>query len=226
MANWSVLCCEAARADKLTIWAALMYFPNPAAILDVTARGPWRWTAAAAHTLNSAVPVGGLTVLLSPDRCKEWTRPKMTAMRGAEPLEAVDVCRSAKGTCKLLSYRLSLYSHCHDTMLSERRRCGLFLFLKHMHFARGPQLEAGESNHKRRCTSAIKSEWCSHLIVSLPHSASRPPSCWECCHGSGSELSGSVHPSLSLNYGCAAEIANQPLRSAGEEEEIVWIYFD
>lgn len=35
------------------------------------------------------------------------------------------------------------------------------------------------------------------------------------------ELSGSLHPSLSLNYGCAAEIANQPLRSAGEEEEIV-----
>lgn len=29
-----------------------------------------------------------------------------------------------------------------------------------------------------------------------------------------------------LNCGFAAEIANQALRSAGEEEEIVWIYFD
>lgn len=29
-----------------------------------------------------------------------------------------------------------------------------------------------------------------------------------------------------LNCGFAAEIANQALRSTGEEEEIVWIYFD
>lgn len=146
----------------------------------------------------------------------------------------------ATGGCWCLSFfkkeRASFYHIASRYTLTAMTRCcqrgadaarSLFFFLKkHMHFARGPQLEAGESSHKRRCTSAIKSEWCSHLIVSLPHSASRPPSCWECCHGSGSELSGSVHPSLSLNYGCAAEIANQPLRSAGEEEEIVWIYFD
>lgn len=53
------------------------------------------------------------------------------------------------------------------------------------------------------------------------------PSCWERCHGSGRELSDSLHPSISLNYGCAAEIANQPLRSAwrggGDCVNIFWL---
>lgn len=60
----------------------------------------------------------------------------------------------------------------------------------------------------------------------LPLSAVTP-SCWERCHGSDRELSDSLHPSISLNYGCAAEIANQPLRSAwrggGDCVNIFWL---
>lgn len=135
MANRSVLCCEADRADKLTIWAALMYFPNPAAILDVTARGLWRWTAAAAHTLNSAGPVGGLTVSLSPDRCKEWTRPKMTAMRGAEPPEAVDVCRSSKRNVQafIISPLVILLLPWHDVVREAQMLLVPFFLKKKTH---------------------------------------------------------------------------------------------
>lgn len=158
MANWFVHCCTRTKADKLTIRAMLMYFPNPAAILDVTA----------SVTLGSSCSPH--SQFCSPCWWSDSFIESRQMYRMDETEDDSDERGRGTGGCWCLSFlkgNVQASIICHDTMLSERRRCCLFPF-KHVHFARGPQLEAGESSHKRSCTSAIKSEWCSHLIVSLP----------------------------------------------------------
>lgn len=92
-----------------------------------------------------------------------------------------------------------------------------------------PQTEAGEPSNKSWVVYQLSNLNSIH-IWSYLHSPHLPLSAVtrlvECYRGNGRELSDWLRPSLSLNYGFAAEIANQPLRSAGEEDEIVWIYFD
>lgn len=141
-----------------------------------------------------------------------------------------------------------IYVYCHEVVLSGRRRCCLSLCVKCVcvcicflnacaSYMCVPeqQMEVGESSNNKLWVvyQTIKIE-CSHLIISslslsLPSLLPFFNSCSSCCDvtivTAGSSQIGCVHL-FPLNYGFATEIANQPLRSTREEEEIEWIYFD